>query len=135
MIEWIRAEGEAIALLIRAAYRPAGTEFFTPERYKQQVGFVVHPARSVVPAHRHRNTERHLTGMSELLIVREGRCLVDLYDDAERLIRTLDIGKGDLLLLVGGGHGVRVLDDAVILEVKQGPFAGPGDKILLHNTP
>ena len=32
------------------------------------------------------------------------------------------ITQGDVILMVGGGHGFRMLEDTVFLEVKQGPF-------------
>ena len=35
---------------------------------------------------------------------------------------------GDVILLAHGGHKIEVLEDAEILEVKQGPYAGPNDK-------
>jgi len=35
---------------------------------------------------------------------------------------------GDSILLARGGHKVTVLEDAKIIEVKQGPYAGFDDK-------
>ena len=131
LVQWIRGRDGNIALLVRGAHRPATTEFLTPAACIQQLGFVVHPRGAVVAPHTHRATERRVTGMSELLMVREGRCEVDLYDAPKTLVATLDLMAGDLLLMVAGGHGVRMTERCVILEMKQGPFTGPDDKVLL----
>ena len=32
------------------------------------------------------------------------------------------------MLMVGGGHGFRMLEDTVFLEVKQGPYTGLDEK-------
>ena len=37
--------------------------------------------------------------------------------------------QGDVILLAFGGHGFKIIDDAEIIEVKQGPYAGEKDKI------
>ena len=36
--------------------------------------------------------------------------------------------EGDILLMVDGGHGFRMLEDTVFLEIKQGPYTGIEDK-------
>jgi len=72
--------------------------------------------------------ERKLVGTAEVLVVREGRCLIDLYDDEKRPVATREIGAGDVVLLVGGGHGFRMLEDTLFLEVKQGPYLGLEEK-------
>jgi hypothetical protein len=32
--------------------------------------------------------------------------------------------------MVGGGHGFRIKEDTVLLEIKQGPYLGVDDKEL-----
>jgi mannose-6-phosphate isomerase-like protein (cupin superfamily) len=39
------------------------------------------------------------------------------------------LNAGDLILLIRGGHGFKVLEDLEMFEVKQGPYAGDQDKI------
>jgi hypothetical protein len=36
--------------------------------------------------------------------------------------------QGDLILLAGGGHGFRCLEDTVLMEIKQGPYTGLVEK-------
>ena len=90
---------------------------------------MVYPAGGVIPRHVHRPLERHLVGTSEVLVVRQGRCEIDIYNDARQLVATRELREGDIMLMVGGGHGFRVLEDTVLLEVKQGPYTGVDEKI------
>jgi mannose-6-phosphate isomerase-like protein (cupin superfamily) len=72
----------------------------------------------------HLPIERHIVGTTEVLIVERGRCVVDVYADDRRVVATRDLAAGDMLIAVGGGHGFRVVEDLVLLEIKQGPYLG-----------
>lgn len=127
-IEHISDGGVELCYIIRAALLPERTTFLTPQSFKQQVGFVVYPAGGAIQRHTHRPLERHLVGTSEVLVVRKGRCLVDIYTDDRELVATRELCPGDIMLMVGGGHGFRMLEDTVLLEVKQGPYTGVDEK-------
>jgi hypothetical protein len=127
-VETISSADRALAYVIRAAYRPAETTFPTPAELNLQVGFVVYPEGGEVPRHSHRPIERHLVGTAEVIVVREGRCALDVYDDEGNHVATRELDTGDVMLMVGGGHGFRMLEDTVLLEVKQGPYVGEHEK-------
>jgi hypothetical protein len=128
-IEIIDKDGAALCYLIRGSMAPEETTFITPPEFKQQVGFVAYRAGSEIPRHEHVPLERHLVGTAEVLVVRRGRCLMDIFDDDRKRIATREIVAGDVVLLVGGGHGFRILEDTLFLEVKQGPYLGLEEKI------
>ena len=127
-IEIIKDHGHSLAYIIRASYLPEKTTFLTPPEYKQQVGFVVYPARGEIARHTHLPLERHLAGTSEVLVVKKGRCLIDIYNDERQLVATRELREGDIMLMVGGGHGFRMLEDTIFLEIKQGPYTGVDEK-------
>lgn len=127
-IEVVRDNKCPLAYIIRASFLPESTTFLTPPEFKQQVGFIVYPTGSEIQRHVHRPLERHLVGTSEVLIVQKGRCLIDIYNDARELVATRELNKGDIMLMVGGGHGFRMLEDTIFLEVKQGPYTGVDEK-------
>ena len=127
-IERITHQNQVLCILIRASLLPTETTFLTPPEYKQQVGFVVYPAGGVIARHTHRALERHLTGTSEVLVVKKGHCFIDIYNDAQEMVTTRELFPGDIMLMVGGGHGFRMLEDTVFLEIKQGPYTGLGEK-------
>jgi hypothetical protein len=121
-IEKICWQGQPLTYIIRAELQPEKTTFITPPEFKQQVGFVVYPKDGEVSRHIHLDIERNLHGTSEVLVVRQGHCLMDVYNNEQELVATRELRTGDIMLMVGGGHGFRMLEDTVFLEVKQGPY-------------
>lgn len=120
--EIITWKDQPLVYIIRTDPMPEKTTFLTPPEFKQQVGFVVYPGGGVIARHLHLALERHLVGTCEVLVLLKGRCLMDIYNDMKELVATRELNKGDVMLMVGGGHGFRVKEDTVFLEVKQGPY-------------
>jgi mannose-6-phosphate isomerase-like protein (cupin superfamily) len=127
-VERITCNDNPLAYIIRAEMRPAKTTFVTPPEFKQQIGFIVYPAGGAIQRHDHRPLVRHLVGTSEVLVVQNGRCEIDIYNDNRQLVATRELRRGDIMLMVGGGHGFRMLEDTVFLEIKQGPYTGEAEK-------
>lgn len=127
-IESIADRGQTLAMIVRSQACPDKTTFVTQPEWKQQVGFVVYPAGGEIARHVHRPLERQIVGTSEVLVVKKGRCEVDIYNDERQLIATRELRVGDVMLMVGGGHGFRMTEDTVFLEVKQGPYTGTDEK-------
>ena len=128
LIENITWQGVPLAYIIRGKLNPTQTTFLTPPEFKQQVGFIVYPAGGEIQRHVHRPLERHLVGTSEVLIVRRGRCEIDVYNNERQLVAVRELGQGDIMLMVAGGHGFRMLENTVFLEVKQKPYTGLEEK-------
>src|SRR5947207_14696670 len=128
LIENITWQGVPLAYIIRGKLNPTQTTFLTPPEFKQQVGFIVYPTGGEIQRHVHRPLERHLVGTSEVLIVRRGRCELDVYNDERQLVAVRELGQGDIMLMVAGGHGFRMLENTVFLEVKQGHYSGLQEK-------
>ena len=122
LVERIYWDETCLTYIIRASFLPHKTTFLTPPDYKQQVGYIVYPAGGEIQRHVHRPLERHLVGTSEVVIVTRGRCEIAIYNDQRELVATREMREGDIALMVSGGHGFRMLEDTVFLEVKQGPY-------------
>jgi uncharacterized protein with PhoU and TrkA domain len=127
-IERISDGEETLAYIVRGGDPPASTVFATPDECIQQVGFIVHPARHEIARHFHEPVERTIIGTPEVLVVRQGRCEMDIYGANEQLVATRELQAGDVMVMVGGGHGFRMLEDTILLEVKQGPYYGNDEK-------
>lgn len=127
-VEKITDNERLLCILIRASLFPIETTFITPPEFKQQVGFVVYPASGEIARHTHRALERHLIGTSEVLVVKKGHCFIDIYNDARELVATRELWTGDIMLMVAGGHGFRMLEATTFLEIKQGPYTGLDEK-------
>jgi mannose-6-phosphate isomerase-like protein (cupin superfamily) len=128
VIETIASEGIVLAYIARGGAPPPHTTFLTPEDCNLQVGHVVYSAGSEIARHMHLPLERYVVGTTEVLVVERGRCEVDVYAAQQRLVATCELRAGDILIAVAGGHGFRLLEDTVLLEVKQGPYPGEAEK-------
>jgi len=127
-VEHIAWNGKPLAYIIRAEMNPEKTTFLTPSEFNLQVGFVVYPAGGEIARHVHLPLERQIVGTSEVLIVKKGRCLLEIYNDDREKVATRELREGDVMLMVGGGHGFRMTEDTVFLEIKQGPYTGLDEK-------
>lgn len=107
-----------------------GVRFVSEQTMPMQVGLMERPAGYKVPPHRHPPLDRHITSTPEFLYIESGRILAKVFDDDWILLEERELGPGDFLLFLAGGHAVDVLEDARFFEVKQGPYAGEGkDKV------
>ena len=121
-------DGELLAYVIRANFSSDLTSFITPPEHSFQVGLVVHPVGGQIQSHFHRTIKRQLDNTSEVLIVREGRCEIDIFDNDRNLVTNTELHPSDVMVMVSGGHGFRMLEDTVLLEIKQGPYLGIEEK-------
>jgi len=127
-IEHIKDGESDLALILRRDYCGEGIKFFTPDSYSQQIGYMNRPAGYAIQPHVHNPVTREVQYTNEVLIVRSGRLRVDFYSEAQQYLFSRELGEGDIILLIRGGHGFVMLEATEIVEVKQGPYAGDHDK-------
>ena len=135
MIERIDAGGQMLALILRAGFHATGIQFFTPDHFSQQLGYMNRPKGYVIPPHVHNPVAREVQFTKEVLFIRSGSVRVDFYDDSQRYLESRKLLAGDVILLAYGGHGFEMLEPSEIIEVKQGPYAGEGDKTRFEPIP
>lgn len=135
MIEQIKHQDQVLAIIIRANYHKEGISFFTPGDFSQQLGYMNRPKGYVIDPHVHNLVERKVTLTQEVLYIKTGSVRVDFYDDDQNYLESTTIGTGDVILLAAGGHGFEMLENAEIIEVKQGPYCGDEDKVRFTHTP
>jgi uncharacterized protein YjlB len=82
----------------------------------------------LIDAHVHNPMSRTIDSTQEVLFIRSGRVRVDLYGEDRRYRSSLELGAGDVIFLASGGHGFEILEDADIVEVKQGSLQRRGRK-------
>jgi hypothetical protein len=119
---------EPIALLIRADFDAEGLHFFTPNSFSQQVAYMRHPKDKVVEPHVHNLVARQVLYTQEVLLVRRGKVEVNLFSSGREFLTSRILQDGDLMLLCGGGHSLKMLEETSMIEIKQGPYAGDSDK-------
>jgi hypothetical protein len=128
LIEQIYHDNNLLAIIIRADYHADGIQFFTPANFSQQLGYMHRPAGFKIEPHLHNEVRREVLLTQEVLIVRNGRLKVNFYDCKRNYATSRELTGGDVILLASGGHGFEVIEQAEILEVKQGPYSGDDDK-------
>lgn len=128
MIENIADNGTILAIIIRSEYNSAGVNFFTPDNFSQQVAFMKHPKNKIIAPHMHNEVRRDVYYTNEVLFIKKGVLRVDFYSDDQHYLESRFVRSGDTILLAAGGHGFEVVEDVEMIEVKQGPYAGEGDK-------
>ena len=135
MIEHIGFGGVEFAIILRSTFREPGIHFFTPDDYSQQLGHMRHPKGHVIAAHVHNPVSRAVDYTEEALFLRRGRLRVDFYSEEGDYLESRELGPGDVILLIRGGHGFEVLEDVEMVEVKQGPYVGDTDKTRIKTIP
>ena len=127
-VEFIKDGDQILSLIIRASVAPEKTSFITPDEFYQQAGFVVYGQGGEIKSHTHLPIERHLVGTPETLFVRKGKLLASIYNANHEFKGEFVLNTGDVMMLVNGGHGFQVLEDTILLEIKQGPYTGLVEK-------
>jgi mannose-6-phosphate isomerase-like protein (cupin superfamily) len=127
-LETVSHQGKVLCLIVRRAPSPDKTTFFTDSECNLQVGKIVYPKDGIISRHDHRPVERHVSGTSEVLIVEKGHMIADIYTDDRQLHSSHELCEGDVVVLLAGGHGFRLLEDTILIEVKQGPYSAQQDK-------
>lgn len=128
MLKRIEKNTRLLAIIVSNNYKNKGISFFTPDDFSQQLAFMKHPQGKIIEAHVHNFIKREVHYTQEVLFLRKGKLRVDFYDNSQEYIESHILQAGDIILLASGGHGFEVLEEIEMFEVKQGPYAGDGDK-------
>lgn len=127
-IETITDGALTLAIIVADRYRQDGIRFFTSNELSQQLAYMHHPAGKTIQPHVHNAVSRQVQFTQEVLFIKRGKLRIDFYNAAESYLESRILEKGDVILLIQGGHGFEVLEDLEMIEVKQGPYVGEQDK-------
>lgn len=83
----------------------------------------------VVAKHTHKRIIKTTQQPQEAIVVIKGAIEASIFDEKGDLIEKKNITAGQCLLIIRGGHEVRIIEDALIYAFKDGPYKE--DKILL----
>lgn len=122
-------EGEEIAaIIIRNNFDKEGIKFVTPDEFSQQMAYMHHKKGHLIIPHFHNKVSRTVHYTQEVLVIKSGKVKVNFYDKDCCFRESTIISAGDVILLASGGHGFEILEETVMVEIKQGPYAGEADK-------
>lgn len=127
-LEKINYKDQHLAIIIYDNFDEPGIHFFTSNEQSQQLAFMNHPKGKMIDPHVHNPVDREVQYTQEVLFIKSGKLRVDFYTDDQEYLESRILSKGDVILLITGGHGFEVIEDLQMFEVKQGPYAGDKDK-------
>jgi len=134
MIEKIIHKKRLLALIVRGKYRnKKGVNFFTPNNSTQQFGYINHKKKYIIKPHLHKKRLTKIYHTSEVILLLKGILRVDFYNKFKKYIYSKILKEKDIIMLVHGGHGFKVLKNVEMLEIKQGPYNLIKDKIKFEN--
>jgi hypothetical protein len=128
MIERIIHNDVLLSIIIRSSFEQDGIEFFTPDDFSQQLAYMKRPKNYSIAPHFHNPIPREVVYTEEVLFVKSGKVRVDFYDDQCKYFESKILNRGDVILLSHGGHGLKMIEQSEIIEVKQGPYLQDKDK-------
>ena len=129
MKEKIELDGKIIAIIIRSNFTKNGIEFFTPNDFSQQLGYMKRGKDYHIEPHIHNSISREVMLTQEVLFIKSGKVRVDFYSDHQEYYESRVLNSGDIILLANSGHGIVTLEESEIIEVKQGPYIEADDKV------
>ena len=133
MLKEIIYKKKLFALIIKDSYQKnKGISFFTKDDANQQIGFMNHPKNYKIKPHKHQKRETKIFLTSEVIIIQKGKLRVDFYNDQTKYLFSVVLKKNQIIMLVHGAHGFKVLESVKMLEIKQGPYKLSKDKIKFN---
>lgn len=123
-----------LAIIIRK-YRVSNRLNITSFKEVLQASILSLGKYNEVAPHKHTSMKREIFGTQEIWIVKKGRGLVSFYDLNDEFLCSKVIAKGDMLLNLRGGHGLKSLSrELLFIEIKNGPYLGSkNDKISISS--
>lgn len=117
-------DGEIIAIIIRKSFKKAGVNFVSESDFPLQLGINSYAKGDTIKPHVHLNREVTIKSLQEVIYIRRGSALVNIFDSNRALVKSIKLSTADLIFFASGGHGFEMLKDTTIIEVKQGPYFG-----------
>ena len=135
MIEKVLHKKKLFALVVRGKYRKkSGINFFTSRKATQQFGYMKHKKNYIIKPHQHNERLTKILSTTEVILLLKGVLRVDFYDDKKKYLFSKIIKEKDIIMLIHGGHGFKVLKNIEMIEVKQGPYDLSNDKIKFNKV-
>jgi len=134
MLENIKNQNVLFAIILRANYKKNGIKFFTDRDISLQLGYMNRPKGYQIDPHFHKKIEKIVNATNEALFIKSGKVKVDFYDNKKKYFASKILKKGDVVLLIKGGHGFKMLEKSEMIEIKQGPYINDAGKVIFKST-
>lgn len=126
-VQKIKYKNRVLAIVLRGVFSIKKLRFLNSPSDLFQLGIHQRKKGEIFNPHLHLPPKKPfiIDRISEFLYLKKGKIKIDLYSLSKKKVKTLILKKGDSILLLEGGHGIKILETAKIIEIKQGPYPGP----------
>lgn len=116
--------GNELACLYRLCdYAGSDSTFLTNNDDTLQVGILKFDKGQSAKAHIHKAKEiGTVYPVPEFIYVLYGTAKADIYDEDHKLVKTLNLKIGDILITKRGGHGYKFNEDTKLLDIRAGKY-------------
>ena len=118
----IKSKGEMFAVVVDLESIQEGTFPVTDPMWSIQLLLMNRTKGHVVAKHTHKKITKTTQEPQEAIVVIKGAIEASIFDEKGDLIEKKSITAGQCLLIIRGGHEVRVIEDALMYVFKDGPF-------------
>ena len=116
---------EIICIVANLEDTKEGLDFLSDDNDFIQVGTWNYKKGQVLPLHYHNEFERTALRTSECVFVFKGKIECNLHSEDGEFIETIIANAGEFIINLSQAHEYKILEDTVVLEVKNGPYFGP----------
>jgi|TARA_B110001469_G_C9492318_1_gene246299 hypothetical protein len=126
-------DGVEIAFILASSRVESGIRFYNDEDDSLQIGSMCRPTGYLIESHIHNSVPRTIEYTKEVLFIKSGIVKIFFYSDSKKYLCEHIMKVGDFVFLGYGGHGLEIIEEAEIIEIKQGPYVGDTDKTRFTN--
>lgn len=116
----VKKDNTIVAIIFDGKFED-GTNPLTDKKWPLQVITLKHPKGKILNAHYHKPTQRVTEGLMEMLMILSGQARITIYYQQVPL-EAVELIAGQGVMIIEGGIRVEVLEDAEMIEFKNGPF-------------
>jgi hypothetical protein len=129
----VEYKNELLAIIHKKDDWKEGLDFLTRDEDYLQAGTWWYQEGQNLKAHIHIENKREIPVTQEAVIVMNGKLEIYLYGSEKNIVHTETLDAGDMAVMLGGGHGYKILsNDTKVIEVKGGQFTSvEKDKVLI----
>lgn len=114
---------EVMATIMYAEAIEPGVHFYSDSKDSLQVGKQLRIKGEKISPHKHLPVRIERDGnLQEVLYIERGKVKITFYNDRREEFDSKVLNARDMILLIKGGHSFEMLEETVMIEVKQGPY-------------
>ena len=121
-------ENKLLAIVVKKNTSKKDKDFHTDHSSEFQLASFNLKKDEIIQRHYHEKQERRIFSTNEVIVLQSGKMMLTIYDLNLEKIEDIFIESGDMVALFDGGHEIKILEDSIFIEVKQGPYFEQKDK-------